>query len=83
MLLSHRTASSSAAVARGTSSRVRPFTAASTRSSKAQEKQLRLVAARAAEEEEQQQPEAETEEVPEQPIAAEQFDFNLSEAKKV
>jgi hypothetical protein len=36
--------------------------------------------AKAAEEE---QPEVETEEVPEQAIAAEEFEFSLSEAKKV
>jgi hypothetical protein len=58
---------------------VRPFTAAVTRSSKAQQKQQRLVA-KAAEEE---QPEVETEEVPEQAIATEEFEFSLSEAKKV
>lgn len=39
--------------------------------------------ARAAEEEEQQQPEVEAEEAPEQAIAAEEFEFSLSEAKKV
>jgi len=78
MLVSHRTTSSSAAVARGTSSRVRPFAAAVNRSSRAQQKQQRLVA-KAAEEE---QPEAETEEVPEQAIAAEEFEFSFSEAKK-
>jgi hypothetical protein len=39
--------------------------------------------ARAAEEEEQQQPEVEAEEAPEQAIATEEFDFSLSEAKKV
>lgn len=79
MLVSHRTTSSSAAVARGTSSRVRPFSSAVNRSSRAQQKQQRLVA-KAAEEE---QPEAETEEVPEQAIAAEEFEFSFSEAKKV
>lgn len=81
-MLSHKTASSSAAVARGvSSSRVRPFTAAANRSSKAQQKQQRLVA-RAAEEEEQQ-PEAEVEEVQVQAIPEEEFVFSLSEAKKV
>ena len=81
MLVHHKTASSSAAVARGvSSSRVRPFTAAANRSSKAQQKQQRLVA-RAAEQEEQ--PEAEVEEVPVQAIAEEEFVFSLSEAKKV
>lgn len=82
MLVSHRTASSSAALSRGSSSRVRPSTAAGTRSSRAQQKEHRLVA-RAAEEEEQQQPEVEAEEVPEQAIATEEFEFSLSEAKKV
>lgn len=80
MLVSHRTASSSAALSRGSTSRVKPFTAAVTRSSQAQQKQQRLVA-RAAEEE--QPAEAEVEEVPEQAIAAEEFEFSFSEAKKV
>lgn len=81
MLVSHRTATSNAAAARSTSSRVRPFSAAVTRSSKAQQKQQNRLVAKAAEEE-QPEPEIE-EEVPEQAIAAEEFQFNLSEAKKV
>jgi hypothetical protein len=82
MLVSHRSATSNAAAARGSSSRVRPFSAAVTRSSKAQQKQQRRLVAKAAEEEQQPEPEIE-EVVPEQAIAAEDFQFNYSEAKKV
>jgi hypothetical protein len=56
MLVSHRSATSNAAAARGSSSRVRPFSAAVTRIEEV---------------------------VPEQAIAAEDFQFNYSEAKKV
>jgi hypothetical protein len=89
MLLSHRTSSSSAAALRGgsSSSRVRPVGPAANRSS-ARQQQRRLVASRAAEGEEQQPaaeaPEAGGDEAPEQPaIAADDFEFNYSDAKKV
>lgn len=81
MLLSHRTTSSLAAV-RGSTRCVRSFTTAASRSSRRQQLQQQLVA-KAAEEEEQVAAEAETETVQEETIVADDFEFSLSDAKKV